>query len=149
METKRWSDFVEYIIKKKSPWFMVSRDVLKVFKIARAVSLVSLNHEMHSHSYDYSQNHAIRTGLESRVQETFWRLFEFAPDSRGFNFSAALVNSQLACLWPVGILNNRCWVFCFVVIVFHWPVKSPYGEWSIKNCIVLYCIVLFGWGHAK
>ena len=32
-----------------------------------------------------------------------------------FNFPAALVNSQLVCLRPVGILNSCCFV------VFHWP----------------------------
>ena len=33
-------------------------------------------------------------------------LSEFVPGRPWFNFSAALVNNQLACLWPVGILNT-------------------------------------------
>ena len=39
----------------------------------------------------------------------------------------ALVNSQLACLRPVGIFTSSCccWMFCSVAIVFHWPWKAP------------------------
>ena len=38
------------------------------------------------------------------------------PGSPWFNFSAALVNSQLVCLRPVGILNSCCMLlFCSVV----------------------------------
>ena len=64
METKRWSDFVEFIINKKSYELACAfcdlrftRDVLKVLKLrwltARAILrsfktlLVLINHEMH------------------------------------------------------------------------------------------------------
>ena len=42
----------------------------------------------------------------SQVQDSFWPLVEFVPGSPWFNFLAALVNSQLVCLRPVGILNS-------------------------------------------
>ena len=43
----------------------------------------------------------------SWVQDTFWLLvlIEFVPGSPWFNFLAALLNSQLVYLQPVGILN--------------------------------------------
>ena len=59
--------------------------------------------------------------LRSRVRDTLWPLVEFVPGSPWFNFAAALVNSQLVCLRPVGILNSCCFMFCSVVTVFHWP----------------------------
>ena len=52
---------------------------------------------------------------------------------------AALVNSQLVCLRPVGILNSFCSVPSFRCVSL--ALKSPYGERSIKY--VSYCIVLF------
>ena len=67
-------------------------------------------------------------------------LVEFGPGSPWFNFPAALVNSQLVCLRPVGILNSCC---CCSVLSFRCvslALKSPYGERPIKY--VLYCIVL-------
>ena len=54
--------------------------------------------------------------------------------------STALVNSQLVCLRPVGILSSCVVVFCCFVDCFRLALKSPYGEWSIKH--VLYCIVI-------
>ena len=63
-------------------------------------------------------------------------LVEFVPGSPWFNFPAALVNSQLACLRPVGILNSCC---CYVLLFrcVSLALKSSYGEWSIKYvCIV-------------
>ena len=65
----------------------------------------------------------------SQVQDTLLLLVEFVPGSPWLNFSAALANSQLACLHPVGIVNS-----CVSL-----ALKSPYGEWSIKH--VLYCIL--------
>ena len=38
----------------------------------------------------------------------FKTMVEFVPGIPWFNFSAAFVNSQLACLRPVGILNSCC-----------------------------------------
>ena len=48
----------------------------------------------------------------------------------GSTFPAALANSQLVCLRPVGILNSCYSVpsFCCVSLA----LKSPYGEQSIK-----------------
>ena len=51
---------------------------------------------------------------------------------------SALVNSQLVCLRPVGILNRCC---CCVSLA----LKSTYVERSIKY--VLYCIVKMLWTH--
>ena len=42
-----------------------------------------------------------------------WPLVEFFPCSPWFNISAALGNSQLACLRPVGILNSCCYIADF------------------------------------
>ena len=55
--------------------------------------------------------------------------------SAWFNFSAVLVNGQLVCIRPVGIL------FCSVVllIMFRWLWKAPLGSGQLgKHCIVLY-----------
>ena len=63
--------------------------------------------------------------------------FEFNPSCPWLNIPAALVNSQLVCLQPVGILNScRCSVLSFRCVSL--ALKSPYGERSIKY--VLYCI---------
>ena len=53
---------------------------------------------------------------------------------------AALVNSQLVCIQPVGILNICCCSVSVVSLCFIVP-ESPYGERTIKY--VLYCIVLY------
>ena len=68
METKRWTDLVEYIMNKKSSelahaFHNLWSFVLKVLKIARSVgecnlrtfktSFVPINKEMHSSSYDF------------------------------------------------------------------------------------------------
>ena len=80
----------------------------------------------------------------SRFQDTFWPLVEFVPGSPWFNFSAALVNSQLVCLRPVGILNSCCWLFCSVVIVFHWPWNTPMGSGQLSKCeSSMYMIIFF------
>ena len=48
--------------------------------------------------------------------------------------AAALVDSQLVCLRPVGILNSCCFVHGVSL-----ALKSPHGAGSIKYVIVLYC----------
>ena len=49
-----------------------------------------------------------------------------------FNSLVTLVISQLVCLLPVGILNHvMLYYFCFF-ICFHWPYKTPLGEWLIN-----------------
>ena len=64
----------------------------------------------------------------------------FLVHSPWFNFSAALVNSQLACLWPVGILNSCCcWMFCSVLIVFIGLAKPPIGSGQLS--MYMYVIV--------
>ena len=69
----------------------------------------------------------------SRVQDPLWPFVEFDPGSPWFNFPAGLVNRQLVCLRPVGILNSCC---CFYSVPsFRWvslALKSPYAERSIK-----------------
>ena len=65
----------------------------------------------------------------------------FVPCSPWFNFSAALVNSQLASLRPVGIYSSCCWMFCSVVIVFHWPWKAPMGSAQLS----MYCRAVSNW----
>ena len=67
-----------------------------------------------------------------------WPFVEFNPGSPWFNFPAALVNSQLVCLRPVGILNSCC---CFVPSFrcVSLALKGPCGERSIKH--VLCCIM--------
>ena len=51
------------------------------------------------------------------------------------SLAAALVNSQLVCLRPVGVRDSCCFVHCVSS-----ALKNSHGEWSIKY--VLYCIVL-------
>ena len=68
-------------------------------------------------------------------------IVEFDPGSSWFNFPAALVNSQLVCLRPVGILNS---CICYSVLSFccvSLALKSPYGERSIKY-VLCYCIII-------
>ena len=54
-----------------------------------------------------------------------------------FNFSSTLVNSQLVCLPPVGILNH-------VMFIYHYSftlvLKSPDGEWPITYIIIIIII---------
>ena len=62
-------------------------------------------------------------------------------DRPEFNFSVMLVNSQLVCLTPVWIFNQvmLICIICFI-IWFHWPWKTPLGEWWIAMFIF---IILF------
>ena len=59
------------------------------------------------------------------MQDTFRPLVEFVPGSPWFISSAALGNSQVACL-----------MFCSVMIV-SLALKSPYGVGQLS----MYCIV--------
>ena len=73
----------------------------------------------------------------SRVQDPLWPLVEFDPGSPWFNFLAALVNSQLVRLRPVGILNSCCCsVPSFPCVSL--ALKSPCGERSIKYVLYYY-----------
>ena len=51
-------------------------------------------------------------GFKTRSDHSL-NLFLVVPGSPWFNFSTALVNSQLVCLRPVGILNSCCFVPSF------------------------------------
>ena len=61
----------------------------------------------------------------------------FVPGSPWFNFSAALVQSQLVCLLPVGILN----LLSLFQLLVSLGLKSPRGGgWSIKYvCMYISC----------
>ena len=65
--------------------------------------------------------------------------FDSRPDPQLdlFNPSAALVDSQLVCLLPVGILN--------LLSLFEWIIslalKNPYGERSIKYTYKHHCFL--------
>ena len=72
----------------------------------------------------------LRLQFNSRVQDTLWPLVEFVPGCSWFNFSAALVNSRMVLLRPVGILNS-CVVLCFVSLA----LKSPDEGAVIYVCI--------------
>ena len=68
----------------------------------------------------------------SRVQIPFWPLADVVLGSPEFNFSATLVNSQLVCLPPVGILNL---VMFISLLVYIGPEKLQWGE---ANYIYIY-----------
>ena len=51
-----------------------------------------------------------------------------------FNFSSTLVNSQLVCLLPVGILNHVMFIYHYL---FTLVLKSPDGEWPITYIIII------------
>ena len=57
----------------------------------------------------------------SRVQIPFWPLADVVLGSPEFNFSAALVNSQLVCLPPVGILNSLCYIYNVWLFIYSVP----------------------------
>ena len=89
----------------------------------------------------------------SQFQDTFWPLVEFVSGSPWFNFSAALVNSQLAYLLPVGILSSCCVMFLLFDSrdCVHWPWKANMGSCQLSACVcVCMCMssathVLFSW----
>ena len=58
----------------------------------------------------------------SRNEDSFWPLIEFVPGSPWFILLSTLVNSQLVCLQPVGILNSCC-VLLFCSLCFIDPEK--------------------------
>ena len=70
----------------------------------------------------------------ARVQDSFWSLVEFDPGSPWLNLSAALVNTHLVCLWPVGVLNSCS---CFVDLISLAPEKLLWEEFN-EVCITKY-----------
>ena len=58
-----------------------------------------------------------------------------------FNFSTTLVNSQLVCLPPVGILNLVMFIWIFIYhCLFTLVLKSPNGEWPITYTFYVYSL---------
>ena len=69
----------------------------------------------------------------SQVQIPFWPLADVVLGSPEFNISAALVNSQLIWLLPVGIPNLVMFILKFLYhCLFALVLKSPNGAWPIK-----------------
>ena len=64
----------------------------------------------------------------SRVQIPLWPLAGFVPGSSWFNSSAALVQSQLVCLLPVGILN----LLSLFQLLVSLALKSPSGSGQLS-----------------
>ena len=62
----------------------------------------------------------------------FWPLADVVLGIPEFNFSAALVNSQLFCLLPIAILNLVMFIWIFIYRLFVLVLKSPNEEWPIK-----------------
>ena len=76
--------------------------------------------------------------IRLQVQIPFWALADVVHGSPEFNFSAALVNSQLVCLLPVGILNVVMFIWIFVYhCLFILVLKSPNG-----TCNFLYLLAV-------
>ena len=75
-----------------------------------------------------------------RVQIPFWPLADVVLGSPEFNFSASLVNSQLACLPPVGILYQVMFIWIFIYhCCLHWSCKAPMvsGQLRIHTMLAL------------
>ena len=67
-----------------------------------------------------------------RVQISFWPLADVVLSSPEFNFSATLVNSQLVCLLPVGILNLVMFIWILIYRCLHWSWKAPMGSGQLS-----------------
>ena len=59
-------------------------------------------------------------------------------ENLSFKSSATLVNSQLVCLWPVGILNPVMFNLYVDLIIYSMALKSPDGELSLEVVLYLY-----------
>ena len=81
-----------------------------------------------------------------RVQILFWLLADVVLGSPEFNFSATLVNSQLVCLLPVGILNQVMFIYHYL---FTLVLKSPDGEWSSTYTKIYKFTKIFETQHAN
>ena len=107
------------------------RYFLIITKRSEALSPMKMTWYCYYYYYHYYYGGSVAQWLEirrSRVQDSIWSLVEFVPGSPWFNFPAALVNSRLVCLRPVGILNSCC---C-CVLLFRWlcfigPEKPLWG----------------------
>ena len=87
---------------------------------------------LHKEHLDYSDLWRQR-GQEVRAPnlKSVGRRFKFRSDRRLLFFSAGLINSQLVCLRPVGILNLAMLAF-FYHCLFKLVLKSSNREWPIK-----------------
>ena len=71
-------------------------------------------------------------------------LADIVLGSPEFNFLATLVNSQLVCLPPVGILNQVMFIWIFVFHgLFTFVLKSRNKEWPIKYTFYIHFIRTF------
>ena len=68
----------------------------------------------------------------SRVQIPFWPLADVVLGSPEYNFSATLVNSQLVCLPPVGILNLVMFIWILIHHCLHWSWKAQMGSGQLS-----------------
>ena len=66
---------------------------------------------------------------------TSWICF---TENLSFKSSATLVNSQLVCLRPVGILNPVMFNLYVDLIIYSMALKSPDGELSLEVVLYLY-----------
>ena len=69
---------------------------------------------------------------ENWIQIPFWSLADVVLGSPEFNFSATLVNSQLVCLPPVGILNLVMFIWILIYRCLHWSWKAPMGSGQLR-----------------
>ena len=60
-------------------------------------------------------------------------------ENLSFQTSATIVNSQLVCLWPVGILNTVMFNLYVDLIIYSMALKSADGELSLEVVIVIVC----------
>ena len=71
-----------------------------------------------------------------RVQIPFWPPADVVLSGPKFNLSATLVNNQLVCLPPVGILNlvMFTWIFIYMYhCLFHWSWKAPMKSGQLRT----------------
>ena len=64
----------------------------------------------------------------------------YFTENPSFKSSATLVNSQLVCLRPVGILNPVMFNLYVDLIIYSMALKSPDGEFSLDVVFLVFCI---------
>ena len=87
--------------------------------------------KIESYAYEAAWTSGWIAGFEigrSQVQIPFWPPADVVLGSPEFNFSSTLVNSQLVCLTPVGILNLVMFIYHYLFIL---VLKNPSGEWHL------------------
>ena len=92
-----------------------------------------------SHTKTKTSAPADKVRSRSRVQIPFWPLTDVVLGSPEFNLSATLVNSELVCLPPVGILNLVKFIYhCLFALV----LKKP--QWGVANYVCIYTFTFIG-----